>query len=226
MAQAKTNGFQRVEDSKELELIHEEISRTDPAIKIHFTSESDPIDANITLWRVYEGHFEVTLVDPKQLIKEPKEGFFTVFLLSSQILFKSKFEHLKENENRVVFSQPKDIYKVQRRKQLRMPIPDDHTVQVEFHYSDPDTKKQIRSKGAVNDLSLEGIGIKLENTETMQVKSQLSVFITLPGGIVTSKGDVRFKNNERIGVQLAGFSNSDKEVVNRYLSLLIRKWIT
>lgn len=99
-----------------------------------------------------------------------KECFFSISLLRANIFFKTQF--MAVDHAGLQFKLPSKVYKVQRRKDLRFPIPDGHAMKVE--YNDPLTPDTRVTKKVV-DLSASGMAFLIDEEEAPMYPSGLTL---------------------------------------------------
>ncbi|MGE0615201.1 MAG: flagellar brake protein [Bacteriovoracia bacterium] len=94
-----------------------------------------------------------------QKIKDPS-CYFSVSLTRANIFFKTKFKDI--NQEGLAFEYPEQIYKVQRRKDFRMPVPDGYAIKIEVEDPlFPENKLQKK----VYDISAGGISFIVKTDE-------------------------------------------------------------
>lgn len=103
--------------------------------------------------------------DPRQFSDELKESgetdcYFSISLMRANIFFKAKY--LGFDHAGLQFGLPEKVFKVQRRKDLRFPIPDGHVLKIDF--SDPLSPDKLINKKCV-DLSASGMAFLIEEEE-------------------------------------------------------------
>jgi hypothetical protein len=89
-----------------------------------------------------------------------KECFFSISLLRANVFFKAQF--LGVDHAGLQFKLPGKVFKVQRRKDLRLPIPDSFTIKVDFN--DPLTP-DTRTTKKVLDISASGLAFVIDADE-------------------------------------------------------------
>jgi hypothetical protein len=99
-----------------------------------------------------------------------KECFFSVSLLRANIFFKAAF--LGFDHAGMQFKFPSKVYKVQRRKDLRFPVPDSITIKVEF--TDPLAPEVMITKKVV-DISAGGLAFLINEDEAAIYPSGLTL---------------------------------------------------
>ena len=87
--------------------------------------------------------------------------FFSVSLLRANIFFRTRF--LGIDHAGLQFALPTKVFKVQRRKDLRFPVPDGLIIRVEF--ADP-IAPETRMTKKVLDISASGLAFLIEDSET------------------------------------------------------------
>ena len=86
--------------------------------------------------------------------------FFSVSLSKANIFFKAPY--VGNDEAGLKFKMPEEVYKVQRRKDMRFPIPDGHLLRIE--YCDPIESEKVLQK-KVHDISARGLAFLVDYDE-------------------------------------------------------------
>lgn len=205
--------YKPVENAAELKRIHKEIAKTKPASHFQFTKIPDFHPCVITYWSEEEGFFIVQYIS-----KEPTEklnaaaklapyindfAFFNMFLLTSQVLFKSKF--METTAKGLKFSFPEKFFKIQRRKHTRIPLTENIPATATLTLIDPTDMKSVKIQRRIMDLSMGGVAVKAEKDDAATLKkfSRLHMVDILLGELqMTNPGVIRNISASKIGIEM------------------------
>lgn len=95
-------------------------------VNTHLASAND-IDDKLTVW-VPKEHDLAAL--SAALAQAPENSYFSVSTSRANVLFRAKF--LGVDGESLLFAFPQEMFKIQRRKSFRLPIPDGYVVKVDF----------------------------------------------------------------------------------------------
>ena len=131
-----------------------------------------------------------------------EECFFSVSLLRANIFFKAKFLGL--DSAGLQFKIPSKVYKVQRRKDLRFPVPDGLIIRVEF--DDPlDPGNRLTKK--IIDISASGLAFLVSEEEAPVYPQGLTlknVSFTIRNRKITVNAEIRHSRKLRPEGRLKG----------------------
>lgn len=239
--------FQPVEDPAEALRLLKEGAKTVAAAMIWTAKQDQVLHSHLSLLSEIDKHvmvrrptdFDVLAFEQGLAQKGTPEVFFSVSLVSANIFFRSKYVGADADE--LAFAVPETIYKVQRRSDVRFPIPDGHVLHVT--YLDPaDAAKTVTRK--VLDISAGGICFLIASEETEAFPqnmplSQLSFTLhqrqfTVDGVVrhVGPLADQKRKSSPqrrdawRVGVQFVGMRPADNHAVAAYVLEESRKFFS
>lgn len=182
---------------------------------------------------------ESRLSDPSDM--PTPDCYFSVSLATANIFFKALFDGVDGEGLR--FFAPTNVYKVQRRKDFRMPIPDGYAVIAEFN--DPIFEER-RLKKKIMDVSAGGLAFIVEEDEApmftigmmipnieFKIKSRKIVATgevrhmrtIAPQGTATAGAKSRLKG-VKVGVQFKHIAERDIQFIAAYVFEESRKYFT
>lgn len=162
--------FQPVENVTERAELIREGARTLASAMIWTKDQSQVIQTHLVITRDERSEFVAWL--PKEFdIKDLRtDCFFSVSLARANIFFKAPF--VGTDETGLVFRYPQEIFRVQRRSDLRFVIPEGHVLRASFE--DPlFPEKEMTRK--VIDISAGGMGLLLEEGDSSVLLPELEV---------------------------------------------------
>ena len=182
-------------------------------------SEADPI---FYLWEPKD-------LDPLQFaaaLKASGETLcrFSVSLETANLFFKSDFAG--RDPAGLKFKIPTAVYKVQRRKDMRMPIPPGYTLKVT--YVDPEDNLRSCTKKVV-DISAGGLAITINPDEETLYTNGLILYqmtFTIRGTTITTQAEVRHSRGLKVGLLFMGISAQHAELINGYVNEETRKYFS
>lgn len=164
---------------------------------------------------------------------EKPEIFFSVSLARANVFFKCDLIGITAKEIR--FTAPKALYKVQRRKSFRLPIPDGYVVYAEF---DDPLFPETRQKKKLIDISAGGVSFytNIEDQGRYTQGQQLKQFsFKIKNRDIQCIGEVRHSNmlsgrtrshGVKVGVQFKGLRVADVQFIAAYVFEESRKYFT
>lgn len=165
------------------------------------------------------------------LIERTSTCYFSLSLKHATIFFRSQLIGLEAVGFK--FEIPEKLFKVQRRKNFRFPVPDGIVIYVEFQ--DPLFPDQ-KMKKKVADLSAGGLSFfvnSLESPMFQQDQDLEKIEFTIRGHKIKTEGLVRYrenpdsepesKNQSRIGIKFKGLSAGDTDQIASYVMEESRK---
>ena len=149
---------------------------------------------------------------------------FSISLESVNLFFKSEFAG--RDPAGLKFKIPSAVYRVQRRKDMRMPIPPGYTLKVT--YVDPEDNLRSCSKKVV-DISAGGLAISINPDEETLYANGLILYqmtFTIRGVKITTQAEVRHSRGLKVGLLFIGISAQHAEVINGYVTEETRKYFS
>lgn len=162
-----------------------------------------------------------------------RECFINANLAKATVFFKVPF--IGAEQGRLTFGIPKQVYKVQRRQYLRLPIPDGFVLKAEFILPLLADQKFLKK---IIDLSAGGMGIEVTQEESLNFIPELkipSIRFLLRSKQITAQGIVKHSRpiNEghrfkgiKIGIQLENLAQEDKNHIDQYVQTEARRFFT
>lgn len=167
-AAARPRDFEPVESAAEADKMILEASKT-LASTFVWTQEPSKVTVTTHIHLVDAERRTFTLLlpkdfDPKNLINALAESatpecLFSISLTRANIFFKAKFKN--HDSIGMHFNYPESVFKVQRRKDMRLTVPDGHVMRVEF--PSPENGKMLSKK--LLDLSASGLAFVADEGE-------------------------------------------------------------
>jgi hypothetical protein len=148
------------------------------------------------------------------------ECFFSVSLSRANLFFKTQY--ISQDSAGLQFKIPSQVYKVQRRKNLRFPIPDSYTLPVEFQ--DPlFPRKTIRTK--VIDISASGLSFSAAEGDSPLFQSGAilkDLRFAIRGRLIQVDAEIRHvrpfhKQLIKVGLAFQGLQSSDSSHIASYV---------
>ncbi len=167
--------------------------------------------------------------DPKTLAGElaqmgTKECYFSLSLLRANVFFRADF--LGYDAQGFRFKWPEAIYKVQRRKFLRLPISGE--VSMEASFEDPAIPSQLLRK-RLFDLGAGGLGFFIAEREVPVFAPGLilkRLSFAVKGRIIETEAEIRYvrpgegglgDDRRKVGVQFVQMKEADSQVIAAYV---------
>lgn len=162
-----------------------------------------------------------------------KDCFFSISLSRANVFFKVSFVGYDSGFLR--FSYPESVYKVQRRENFRLPIPDGYTVYAEFQ--DP-LFQENRIKKRVIDISAGGFSFLVAPSEDCIFESNTrirNIMIRLKDRPIVAEGCVRHVKTlpsnfrvqgTKVGVVFEKIKPQDVQFIAAYVFEESRKYVT
>jgi hypothetical protein len=160
--------FIPVDDAAEAKGLLREGAKSVAATLMWTRNQEHVLNTHLNMYSEAEGTFYVWVpreFDAEKFVDETikleiKDCFFSVSLARANIFFKAEF--LGHDSGGLKFRFPEKIFKVQRRRDLRFPIPEGHVVKVE--YQDPIFTETRLTKKILN-ISAGGLGVLIQDEE-------------------------------------------------------------
>ena len=158
--------------------------------------------------------------------------FFSVSLARANVFFKALF--IGHDEGGLKFKMPEEVYKVQRRKDMRFQIPDGHLLRIDFE--DPIEPGKVLKK-KVHDISAKGLSFLVDYDEEhnyivgMELKD---VCFTLRNRQIKVDAEIRHiqqlpnKNKlygVKLGLQFTKVESTDTQFISDYVMEESRKYL-
>lgn len=160
-----------------------------------------------------------------------KECYFSISLGRANIFFRTQF--LEYDEGGLKFKAPEKVFKVQRRKDNRFPIPDGHVLKIEFQ--DP-LFPESRMIKKVIDLSASGLAFCIENHEASFFVNYTVIkdlLMTISGTKIKCNAEIRHIkaipsgqriSGTKVGIRFLNISNSDIQTIAAFVFEESRKF--
>ena len=208
------NNYKEVDNQKELSRYFREIEKTKPSAQFQFYKPPDFHQCMITYWAQKEGYFFVQYIGPERSERISSSnalsahideyGFFNIFLFTSQVIFKAKLMKIDQVKG-LQFSFPEKFYKVQRRKHLRVPLPENAKAEAVLTLINQEGKAAIKITRQILDLSIGGLAVKLlkEDAEVIKAHPRLHMIDINVGDItMTNPGVIRNQTPVKLGIEM------------------------
>lgn len=162
-----------------------------------------------------------------------EECYFSISLLRANIFFKARY--LGFDHAGLQFRLPEKVFKVQRRKDLRFPIPDSLSLKVEFQ--DPLSPDSRLAKKVI-DLSASGVSFLIKDDEAALYPVGLTLkdfTITVKNRKITLQGEIRNARPTRqdarakgviVGVAFKGIRAGDSQHIAGFVFEESRKYFS
>ncbi len=190
-------------------------------LAIYFRRPSDP-EFNLA-------HFEREIASASEA-----HCYFSISLPRANIFFRAKY--LGSDPAGLKFEVPVDVFNVQRRRDVRFPIPPDFTLKVDF--DDPFFADSTLTKKVI-DISASGMAFVGEADEEplYQVGLKLkNMTVTIKGRKITADGEVRHarkiknkltgKEMVKVGIQFTSIRPGESQIIANYVFEETRKFYT
>jgi hypothetical protein len=237
----KPTDFKPVETPEEGEQLLRESVKTLAPVMLWTRNQEHVIHTHLTLVSDVDKVLYVWVpkdVDPRQFMDELarngiSECFFSISLSRAVVFFKAAFKDFDPGGFR--FRIPKQLFKVQRRKDMRFPIPDGFVLKVE--YRDPLLPDSFVTRKVI-DLSAGGMAIAVPAHEApvYVVGLVLKQFtFTLRGKKLVVDAEVRYAREQpedsrlpglKVGVQFQDLRASDSQYIASYVFEESRKFLS
>lgn len=221
---------------QEKKVILQEIRKIDPKVQVQFGAQLKVFTGRMKMASDSDAQFNVDFsgLSPIQaqelaaILHAARSGpgvdcFFKVFLLSAQLLFKTQLTRAGlegAGSKALPFVFPVQVFKVHRRKHLRVPI-------------GKDTPAFARIPGVgdrrIADLSLMGAKILLEpgDEKTIAQNRSLKDFrFVLDGSEKEAQVEVRYLDAKMVGINVLYMNSPDRQWLKDYLMGQIRKLLS
>jgi hypothetical protein len=166
-------------------------------------------------------HFDVSTFQAELIKQETSECLFSLSLPSANIFFKAAF--LGMDGGGLKFKRPKEVYKVQRRKTMRLTLPEGTLIRIDF--KDPSFPEK-RMQRKVLDISAGGAGIEVSPTDKalFPVGSFLEDFnVSVKGRLIKGRAEVLHLKGSKLGVLFHGLKVADEQWIASYVFEETRK---
>lgn len=166
-------------------------------------------------------HFDVSTFQTELIKQETSDCLFSLSLSSANLFFKAGY--LGIDEGGLKFKRPKEVYKVQRRKTMRLILPESTLLRIDFQDPSFPTKRMQRK---VIDISAGGAGIEVSPTDRalFPVGSYLEdVNLSVKGRFIKARAEVRHLKGSKLGVLFHGLKVADEQWIASYVFEETRK---
>ncbi|MBN21355.1 MAG: hypothetical protein CL678_08725 [Bdellovibrionaceae bacterium] len=156
--------------------------------------------------------------DSNETLKKNELYYFSLPLLKAHLFFKTTFK--KKESKLFIFEPSRKIYKIQRRREIRIPIKTGYKAYIEFDHP----LKSERVKVTLIDLSLGGASFEVSKNEILLDVNQIlnHVKIEFDGMNICTNATIRhispLKDNQKVGIQWDSLKKED--------SLALSHWVT
>lgn len=190
---------------------------------------ANELDEKLTVWVPRE--HELRSLDT-ELRKSPEQCYFSISLTRANILFRSSYQG--SDGQALTFQYPQEIFKIQRRKNFRLPIPDGYVVKVEF--TDPILPSHRLSR-RVHDISAGGLSFVTPLDEEPLFRAGTKLTATafkLKGKDIQAECEVRhtreLKGSKtpslKVGCEFTQIRPGDSQHIAAYVFEESRKYLT
>jgi len=234
-------GFQPVEDPKDAQAALRDAAKEFAEATIWSENQQHLINSHVTVVDIPEGYLWAWTpkdYDPKHLMddlarRKISDLYFSVSMSRSVIFFKTKFHGF--DGKGLKFGLPAKIFKVQRRKDFRFPIPDGHVLKLD--YEDPLFPDSRVTRKAL-DLSAGGISFVVREGEDAVYQEGLDlrgISFALRGRKITCDGVIKHikplsarsrAQGIKIGVEFTKINPSDAHYIAAYVFEESRKYFS
>jgi hypothetical protein len=238
---ALPSDFEEIKDRADALKLLREGAKTLASVMIWIKEQSLVLHSHITVFSDSTGTFYC--MSPKGYVVEEFETalqqtgtsdcYFSVSLQRANIFFKSPYR--LTDAAGLQFGWPERVFKVQRRKYLRFPLPDGHLLRVSIQDPlNPDARLSMK----VIDLSAGGLAFLADDVDApvfFQGLKLSQISLTVRGRPITVDAVVRhkreLKNHPRhkgwsIGVEFEGMKEADGQVLAAYVFEESRKFFS
>ncbi len=237
----KPQEFKKVEDPNEAKILLREGAKTTSAAMIWTKDQGAVINSNITNYSATE--LAIYVRRPADLDVASFTGevarnggacFFSVSLPRANIFFRAKF--LGDDLAGLKFEIPADVFTVQRRREVRLPIPSDYTIKVDF--DDPLFANQTLTK-KIADISAMGMAFIADADESSLFQPGLklkNMAFTIKGRRIVAEGEVRHakalasratgKPSLKVGILFTNIRPGESQLIANYIFEETRKFYT
>ena len=212
MSEKAPREFEPVEDIAEALKLVREGAKTLSSAMIWTKDQAQVINSHISVYSD-AGHcfycWTPKDFDPHQFMDEmaksgESECYFSISLLRANIFFKTRFVGF--DSAGLQFKLPTKVFNVQRRKNLRFPIPDGYTIKAD--YADPLSPETVLTK-KILDMSAGGISFLIQENEVPIYPAELilkDLSFTVRGKKITVSAEVRHAKKLPEGSRFQGFA--------------------
>lgn len=212
---------------QEKKVLLQEIRKIEPKVQAQFGSVLKVFTGRLKMdastdaqfWIDFSALSPIQKRDLEAAARAPVDCFLKVYLLSAQLLFKSPlagFEKSSDRNGYLRFAFPEQMFKVQRRKHLRVPIP-------------KQTAAYARIPGVgerkILDISLMGLRVQLEKGDdrTISENREMKDFgLIFNGEEHAAQVIVRYLDPKVVGLQVAYMNAVDRQWLKDFLMGQIR----
>ncbi len=231
--------FKKVDDANEARVLLREGAKTTASAMIWTKDQNHVINTNITNYSSTE--LAIYLRRPvdfdfaafqSELSKTGGHCFFSVSLARANIFFKARF--LANDTAGLKFDVPNDVFTVQRRREVRLPIPSDYALKLDF--DDPLFADKTLTR-RIADISAAGIAFYANDDEEPLFQSGLklkNMAFTIKGRRIVATGEVRHarkikskstgKALIKVGVQFSLIRPGEAQLIANYVFEETRKY--
>lgn len=210
-APEKPREFQPVEDPAEARKFLREGAKTFASAMIWSKEQKYVLHSHLNVYAESEQILYAWIpkdIDPAQLMDQlievgSKECYFSVSLSRANLFFKATY--LDFDEGGFKFRAPTQVFKVQRRKDMRFPIPDGIVLRAEIQ--DPLFPDQLLSKKII-DISASGLAFNVTEAEASIFPTGLTlknVTFTIRGRKILVDAEVRHARAQPVDSRISGF---------------------
>ncbi len=227
-----SRAFEPVEDPKDAELLLREAAKAMSPVIIWTHDQAQMINTHVTMIGWHDKTIYTWIppdFDPKAFKTKledagTKECFFSISLARANIFFKTLYRY--HDRGGLQFHLPVQIYKVQRRKDMRFPIQPPYKIIVSF---DDPTFPDRRMSRTIFDVSASGMSILLEEDDAPlfpmgAVINNLS--FTLRDRILRANGEVRHRKDTKVGILFKGMAAVDSQYIAAFVFEESRKYFS
>lgn len=153
-----------------------------------------------------------------------KECFFSVSLARANIFFKTMYRY--HDRGGLQFHLPIQIYKVQRRKDMRFPIQPPYKIILSF--DDPQFVDR-RMERTMFDVSASGLSFILENDDAPLFPNGVMITnlsFSLRDRLIRCNGEVRHRKQNKVGVLFKGLAAVDAQHIAAFVFEESRKYFS
>jgi hypothetical protein len=234
-------GFQPIDDPKEAEAALRDGAKEFAETTIWSENQKHLINSHLTavdlkearLWAWTPKDYDPTRLTDDLAKKGIQDLYFSVSMSRSVVFFKARFDGYDAKGLRFVI--PAKLFKVQRRKDFRFPIPDGYVLKLD--YEDPLYPDSRVTRKAL-DLSAGGISFVVREGEDAVYQQDLdlrNITFTLRGRKITCDGIIKHikelsdksrTQGVKIGVQFTKINPADAHFIAAYVFEESRKYFT
>jgi hypothetical protein len=233
--------FQPIDDPAEALTLLREAAKTLSAAMIWSKDQAQVVNTHLTLLSEVDKALYAWIpkdVNPAKFMDEvartgTEDCFFSVSLQRASIFFKARFKGY--DEGGLKFALPTQLYKVQRRKDLRFTVPEGHLLKVDFE--DPLFPGTMASR-RILDLSASGLAFLAGPDEAPQFATGLilkKVTVTVRGRPILTEAEVKHARplpdlsplkGSKVGILFKGMRAADVQHLASYVFEESRKFLS